>query len=142
MPRIAHSFFAHYWRYRYRTLFISLLLSFVAIPILDELKMDVSLIHFFVSINLGLAILGEANKNRFRFFVILIATAVLFRSINTMVESELPALLSIPLLIVVAVGAIFSAVSSAVKARSISSEHLFAALTGYLLIGLAFAYLY
>ena len=142
MSRTAQTFFAAYWRNRYRILFISLLLSFIAVPILDEFKMDNSWVHFFVSINLGLAILGEANKSYFRFLVILIATAVLIRSIDTMVESDLPYLLSIPLLVVVAVGAIFSAVSSAVKARRISSEHLFAALTGYLLIGMAFAYLY
>jgi len=130
-----------YASHRHAILFYSLLTTIGAAPLLVALRFDGALLEFFLALNLLAGVLGfEAGWTR-RTLLILTITAVVIHFVSAQGAAEVrPAVLAFWTAI-----ALLSAASSirfAMRSTRVDAEHIYAALSAYLLAGIFFGVLY
>ena len=130
-----------YASHRHAILFYSLLTTIGAAPLLVALRFDGALLEFFLALNLLAGVLGfEAGWKR-RTLLILTITAVVIHFVSAQGAAEVrPAVLAFWTAI-----ALLSAASSirfAMRSTRVDAEHIYAALSAYLLAGIFFGVLY
>jgi voltage-gated potassium channel len=131
-----------YLRRRYAVLFYSLLLTLVGHPIAIAIGMTGNFLQLFMGLNLLAAVLpGKRGKGRWVLLAILLA-AVLIRSVSLWVGSVGLQNASVVLLAGIALFGVFSALRFALRASAITPEHLYAALSAYLLAGVFLGMVY
>jgi hypothetical protein len=126
---------------RYSILFYSLLLTLSAAPMLAALHLDASLLQFFLALNLLAAVLGIGARRASR-FLLLLGAILLARLAAISLDSHALATTSLALWTVIGLLAAAAAVRFAMRGTTVSAEHLYAALSAYLLAGLFFGVLY
>lgn len=127
---------------RYTILFYSLLLTLAAAPLLAALHLDDRLLQLFLALNLLAAALGVGDRRPSSFFLLLVGAALMVRLAAVPLNAEALAKTGLALWTVIGLLAAVGAVRSAMLRAAVSAEHLYAALSAYLLAGLFFGVLY
>ena len=136
------NFGSMYIRRRYSILFYSLLFTLVAVPVLDLFKTNGIVIDSLLAANLLAAITPvDVARNRHVLFSLMV---ILWLARVLALLSQQRILLVVTLGIWTGIGmlAAASALHFAFRARRIRAEHVYAALSAYLLAGLFFGLLY
>jgi hypothetical protein len=131
-----------YLRRRYAILFYTLLLTMVAAPVFAAFELKGSLIEFFLAANLLAAVMPVgAGRNR-RILLAVITVVWLARPATEWFDH--PALSAMTLVMWTLIGlfAATAALRFAMRAAAVDAEHLYAALSAYLLAGIYFGVLY
>jgi Ion channel len=129
-----------YFQRRYTILFYSLLLTMVAAPLFASMSFGTNLIELFLAINLLAAVIPITGRNERRLLLIILIVALILR-FATLNQSTLAAagrMVWTGVALIAAGGAL----SFAFRARSIDREHVYAALSAYLLAGVFFGSFY
>ena len=131
-----------YLRNRYRVLFCTVLLTLVSAPILSAFKFSGILIESFLAANLLAAILPVSGVRGRPYLLLGMVAIWLARPLTAWLEQ--PILSATTLAIWTAVGllAAAAALRFAMSATNVDAEHLYAALSAYLLAGIYFGLLY
>jgi hypothetical protein len=127
---------------RYTILFYSLLLTLGAGPLLAALHLDDRLLQLFLALNLLAAVLGVGDRRPSRFFLLLVGAALMVRLAAVPLHAEALATTGLALWTVIGLLAAAGAVRFAMRGTAVSAEHLYAALSAYLLAGVFFGVLY
>jgi hypothetical protein len=127
---------------RYTILFYSLLLTLGAAPLLAALHLDDRLLQLFLALNLLAAALGVGDRRPSSFFLLLVGAALMVRLAAVPLHAEALATTSLALWTVVGLLAAAGTVRFAMQGTAVSGEHLYAALSAYLLAGVFFGVLY
>jgi Ion channel len=129
-----------YLRRRYAILFYTLLFTVVAVPLVAALELTGTLVEIFLAASLLAAVLPVSTAKGRRILV-MIVTAVWLARLAT-VWFDHPALLILGLWTLIALFAAASALRFAIRATRVDAEHLYAALSAYLLAGIFFGQFY
>jgi hypothetical protein len=131
-----------YWRQRYAFLFYTLLLTLAAAPVFAAFELKGALIELFLAGNLLAAVIpvSAVRSRRVLFSVVLLVW--LLRPATLWFNH--PALSAATLGVSTLIGlfAAASALRFAMRAESVDAEHLYAALSAYLLAGIFFGLVY
>jgi len=127
---------------RYTILFYSLLLTLAAGPLLAAVHLDDRLLQLLLGLNLLAAALGVGDRRPSSFFLLLVGAALMVRLAAVPLRAEALVKTSLALWTVIGFLAAAGAVRSAMLRAAVSAEHLYAALSAYLLAGLFFGVLY
>ena len=130
-----------YVRRRYAILFYLLLFTFVASPVLTALNRTPRVIELLLATTLSVAVLPMGTGNAKRILFVLVAIALTGRFLATFFGQAFSSA-SHAIFTVVGLLAAANALRSTLRATSIESEHIYAALSAYLLAGLSFGVLY
>ena len=130
-----------YVRKRYAVLFYLLLFTFVASPVLAALQRRPIVIELLLATTLSVAVLPIRTGNARRLLFVLVTVALAGRFL-TASFGEVFSSVSHGIFTLVGLLAAANALRSALRATSIESEHIYAALSAYLLAGLSFGVLY
>lgn len=130
-----------YVRRRYAILFYLLLFTFVASPLSAALRWKSTFIELLLAVTLLVAVLPIRTGNARRALLTLVAMALAGRFLAAYL-GESYSWVSHGLWTVVGLLAAANALRSTLRAVSIESEHIYAALSAYLLAGLSFGVLY
>jgi len=130
-----------YATHRYAILFYSLLLTLVGNPLLITLGLEADALQVFLALNLLTAVLG-VPRGRWRGILLLLAAGIV--ALGSPGRQAGGALFEVALAggSVIALLAAGSAVRFANQATEIDAEHLYAALSAYLLAGAVFGVLH
>ena len=131
-----------YLRHRYAVLFYTLLLTMAAAPVIAALGLKGGVIDLFLAANLLAAVMPVRVASNRRVLLAVIIVASLARAATAWFDH--PALSAMTLALWPAIG-MFSAAGAlrvAMGAISVDAEHLYAALSAYLLAGLFFGLFY
>ena len=133
-----------YLRHRYGFLFYSLLLTLIAVPIVKTfgLSSELLLLQALVGVNLLAAILPlETKKNHLVLSVILVVAIIL--RVGSLRAGHATLLTASHILWTsIALYGVFGALRFVLRASAVTVEHLYAALSAYLLAGLFLGVLY
>ena len=125
-----------YLRRRYTILFYSLLGTLVAVPLLGALGLGGQVLEGFLALNLVAAALGVAERRQ-RNVLLVVASAVLALRLGSDLHgAQWLATASLALWSVLALLAAAETLRVALRTRIADAEHVYAALSVYLLIGL------
>jgi hypothetical protein len=133
---------AVYRRHRFSILFYSLVITLGVAPLLKTIGTESNVIETFLAVNLLAAVLGEALDRGMWWLVLLGIVPILSRLIALVTGAHvfLPiSLLSAAIVCLLAVGA---TLRHALGAGPINAERIYAALSAYVLIGLALGVVY
>jgi hypothetical protein len=131
-----------YTAHRYAIVFYSVLLTLCAAPLLAAFHLDARLLLFFVALNLLTAALGVGPRRGRRVLVVFTAIALALRVVSDLTGNLALGPISLLLWTMLAVIAAASAVRFALRGEEVDSEHLYAALSSYVLAGIFFGVLY
>ena len=132
-----------YLQRRYAVLFYSLVLTLVLGPLSSALGIDAGLLEVFLAINLLTALVPMGRRNATRLGLIaLLAVALLLRAGEIWLGRGTPSSASLAIWTIAGLYAAASALKFSVRAESINREHVYAALSAYLLAGSFFGVLY
>ncbi len=142
LARSPHPIADAYTRRRYAILFYSLLLTIIAAPLLKALGLDVNFLGVLLAGNLLTAVVpfGAGNFRRLLVGVVIVAWAAQFAMVR-LGQAEVAEVVLLAWT-AVAVLAAAGALRFVLRASSIDSEHLYAALSAYLLAGIFFGVFY
>ena len=131
-----------YLRRRYAILFYTLLLTMVVAPVLAAFELKGSLIEFFLAANLLAAVMPVGAGRDRRILLAIITVVWLARPATEWFDH--PALLAMTLGMWTLIGlfAAAAALRFAMRATLVDAEHLYAALSAYLLAGIFFGNFY
>ena len=131
-----------YLGWRYGILFYTLLLTLVVSPLVAALDLNGALIEFFLAFNLLAAVLPFSAQPNRRLCLWAMAVVSLARLATAWFDH--PALSAVTLGFWTLIGFIAAAIALrfAMRASEIDSEHLYAALSAYLLAGIFFGLFY
>ena len=131
-----------YLRQRYTILFYTLMLTIVAAPVFDALEFPGVLIESLLAANLLAAVLPVSDRRGRSVLLALMFLVWLARS--AIAWLEYPALSAMTLGIWAVIGLLAAALALrfAMRAASVDTEHLYAALSAYLLAGIFFGLFY
>jgi len=130
-----------YVRRRYAILFYTLLLTFVASPLLAALQRKSTFIEVLLAVNLLVAVIPIRTAYARRALMVLVAIAFAGR-LFTASLGETFSSVNLGIWTVVGLLAAANALRSTLRATSIESEHIYAALSAYLLAGISLGVLY
>jgi Ion channel len=130
-----------YLRRRYAILFYSLLLTLGAAPLLSALGFDADLLLLFLALNLLAAVVG-GHGGVWRAVERLVAAVIVVRFVAAFIEAPSLATATLPLWTAIALLGAARAVGFAMRAVAVDAEHIYAALSAYLLAGLFCGVLY
>lgn len=130
-----------YFSRRYAILFYTLLFTLVAAPLAAGAEWEV-LIEVLLAFNLLVAVLPVVTGRRRRLFLALIAAAWLARPATGWLELPVLSTLSLGAWILIGLIAAGAVLRFALGAAQIDAEHIYAALSAYLLAGIFFGLLY
>ena len=131
-----------YLRRRYAILFYTLLLTMVAAPVFAALELAGSLIEFFLAANLLAAVLPVGAGRGRRLLLAIITVVWLARPATAWFDHQILSVVTLGLWTLMAMFAAAGALRFAMRARSVDAEHLYAALSAYLLAGIFFGLFY
>ena len=130
-----------YTSHRYAILFYSLLVTIGAAPLLAVLGRDSALLEIFLAVNLLASALGFEAGWRRRVLLILTVTALVIHFASPLGSIDImPAMLAFWTAIALLSAAF--ALRFAMRSTKIDAEHIYAALSAYLLAGIFFGVLY
>lgn len=130
-----------YLRHRHSILFYTLLVTMVAGPVLDTLKLSGILFESLVAVSVLAAVMPEAVKGR-RLLLVLMAVAWPARVLTVWLEQRVFAAVTLGIWTLIGFLAAAEALRFAMRAAKVDARHLYAALSAYLLAGLCFGLLY
>ena len=131
-----------YFQRRYAILFYSLLITIAAGPLLASIGFDTDLIELFLAVNLLAAVIPVGGRNERRLLLIIVIVTLILRLATGWLNQATLAAASRMIWTVVALIAAGGALSFAFRARTIDREHVYAALSAYLLAGVFFGSFY
>jgi voltage-gated potassium channel len=131
-----------YLQHRYGVLFYSLLLTLVGTPVVRALGLSGMGLQFFLGLNLLAATPSIDNKLGRRAPLIIVAVAVLVGISSLRVGHATLLIVSRVLWTAIALYAVFRALRFVLRSSAITFEHLYAALSAYLLVGVFLGLLY
>ena len=131
-----------YLQHRYKVLFYTLLLTFLSAPILSALKWPGTLLELFLGAGLLAAIIPVTSTRNRHYVLVAMIVVWLARPVADWLEH--PVLSGITLAVWTLIGllAAAAALRFAMGATRVDAEHLYAALSAYLLAGIYFGLLY
>ncbi len=130
------------FRRRYAILFYTLLMTLAASPILSALKLDAGFLQVFVGLNLLVAALGATARRPSRTLIVIVSVVLLSRLAAALLHSETLATVSLALWTLIGLLAAAGAVRFAMRGIDVGTEHLYGALSAYLLAGVFFGVIY
>jgi len=131
-----------YFRHRYAVLFYSLLLTLIGGPIGKALGLTGNFVQVFLVLNLLAAALPSGSrKGRWILPAILLA-AIILRIVSLQIGYGALSAISLVLLTLIGLYAVFGSLRFAFRSTVITPEHLYAALSAYLLVGVFLGVLY
>jgi len=131
-----------YGCHRYAFLFYTLIVTLGVAPLLTALRFGGDLLQLLLAFNLLIALLGVPGHASRTLLILLTAAAVALRAAPASVVGER---LSTGALVAgsgLALVAVITAIRFALSAKAIDAEHIYAALSAYLLAGLFFGVLH
>jgi hypothetical protein len=131
-----------YRRRRFAILFFSIILTMVGNPLLDAAGADLDLLEAFLVLNLLLAILGGVAEGHWRTLVALPALVVVLRGISAAFGNPLVLSASEAFGALAGIVACIATLHFVLRDGAVDSERIYAALSVYLLAGLAFGVAY
>ena len=131
-----------YSRRRYAILFYTLLLTMVAAPVFAAFELKGSLIEFLLAANLLAAVMPVSTGRGRRVLLAIMTVAWLARSATAWFDYPALAAMSLGIWTLIALLAAAAALRFAMRATSVDVEHLYAALSAYLLAGIFFGQFY
>ena len=131
-----------YLRRHYAILFYTLLLTLVVAPVFAAFELKGSLIEFFFAANLLAAVIPVSAGRGRRVLLAILTVVWLARPATAWLDH--PAILAMALGMWTLIGlfAAASALRFAMRATLVDAEHLYAALSAYLLAGIFFGHFY
>lgn len=123
-------------------LFYSLLLTLAAAPVLGGLRRDGDLLELFLALNLSVAVLRREHGGRRLVPALALAAVIGLRLVAAAIDAPTLRTVSHALWTGLALAAAAGTVRFALRGRGVDAEHLYAALSAYLLAGLFFGVLY
>lgn len=133
-PGVAHAYAAH----RYAVLFYALLLTLGAAPLFAALQVGTNVLQFFLAFSLLAALFGVPGRRLRTALMLLAAVAMALRAAPPSTVGAGLATGALVVNTVLALVATASAIRFALRERVITAEHIYAALSAYLLAGLVF----
>jgi hypothetical protein len=131
-----------YQRARYAILFYTLLLTMAAAPVFTALELKGALIEVFLAANLLAAVMPVGAGKRHRFLLAIVAVVWLARPAAALLDDPLVSATTLGLWTVIGLLAAAGALRFAMGAKAVDAEHLYAALSAYLLAGIFFGLFY
>ena len=129
-------------RHRYSILFYSILFILVAVPVLNMFKSGVVLIESLLAANMLAAIMPvNLGKNRSLLLTLMIVVW-LARPLALWLDQSTLSVITFGIWTLIGLTAAAAALRYAFRATTINAEHVYAALSAYLLAGLYFGLLY
>jgi hypothetical protein len=133
----------HWYRAHHNAiLFYSILLTLAAAPVLGSLRRDGDLLELFLALNLSAAVLRREDRGRHWAPALTLVGVIGLRLVAGALDSPGLRALAHALWIGLALLAAVGTVRFALRGRGVSAEHLYAALSAYLLAGVFFGVLY
>ncbi len=121
---------------RYAILFYSLLLTIAAGPLFEALGFGSNLLELLLTANLLAAVIPVDNRSGRRVLLIVLAAALVVRVGAAWLNHPVISRVSLAIWTVVALIAAIIALRYSMRATAIDSEHLYAALSAYVLVGI------
>ena len=131
-----------YLRRRYAILFYTLLLTMVALPLLAAFELTGALIEFFLAANLLAAVMPVGTGRSRRVALIFISVLWLARPATAWFGHPELSAMTLGMWTLIGLFAAAAALRFAMRATSVDAEHLYAALSAYLLAGIFFGHFY
>jgi hypothetical protein len=131
-----------YFGWRYTILFYSLLLTLAVGPLRSALGVRTNLLELFLAINLLAAVVTVGGRKTRLVLLTLLVVALVGRGITAWLDQAALVQMSLALWTLVALLAAASALRFALGARAVDREHLYAALSAYMLAGIFFGVFY
>jgi hypothetical protein len=131
-----------YLRNRYAILFYTLLLTTVTVPLFAAFELTGALIEFFLAANLIAAVMPTGTVRSRRLGLTFITVAWLARLATAWFDHPAISAMTLGLWTVIGLFAAANAVRFAMGAVKVDAEHLYAALSAYMLAGIFFGLFY
>ena len=131
-----------YLRNRYKVLFYAILFVLVAIPILSALRFSGVLIEWLLAASLLAAIIPVGGVRSRPYLLIAMLAVWLARPLTVWIEHPLFSAMTLGVWTAIGLLAAAAALRFAMRATAVDAEHLYAALSAYLLAGVFFGLLY
>jgi hypothetical protein len=127
---------------RYEILFYTLLLTIVAAPLVAALELPGALLELLLAANLLAAVMPVSTGRGRRVLVAIVAVLWLARAVTAWLGHPAVSALTLGLWTLLAMFAAAGALRFAMRAATVDAEHLYAALSAYLLAGIFFGIFY
>jgi len=131
-----------YLRRRYTILFYTLLLTMVAAPVVAAFELEGSLIEFFLAANLLAAVMPVSAGRGRCILLIIVTVAWLARLATAWFDHQALSAMTLGMWTLIGLFAAAAALRFAMRATLVDAEHLYAALSAYLLAGIFFGNFY
>jgi len=131
-----------YLRRRYAILFYTLLLTLIAAPVVTAFELKGSLIEFFLAANLLAAVLPVSTGRSRRILLAIVTVVWLARPATVWFDQAALSALALGMWTLIGLFAAAVALRFAMRATLVDAEHLYAALSAYLLAGIFFGNFY
>jgi len=138
LRNLAHS----YLQRRYTILFYALLVTMVAAPILSSLKLSGILMESLLAASLLAAILPVSAVRSRRSLLVVLVIVWVARPVTVWLDHRILSAITLGIWTLIGLLAAVAALRFAMGATKVDSEHLYAALSAYLLAGIYFGVLY
>jgi voltage-gated potassium channel len=135
-------FVPSYLRNRYRILFYTVLLTLISIPILSAFKFRGILIESFLAVSLLAAITPVGGARSRPYLVLAMVIVWLARPLTVWLDRPTLSAAMLGIWTVIGLLATAAALRFAMRATAIDAEHLYAALSAYLMAGIFFGLLF
>lgn len=131
-----------YRHHRYGILFYTLLLTMVAAPLFAAFEFGGALIDFFLAANLLAAVVPASTRKGRRILLAIVTAVWLARPVTAWLNHPALSAITLALWTLLGLFAAAGALRFAMRAEAVHAEHLFAALSAYLLAGIFFGLFY
>ena len=131
-----------YFRRRYAILFYTLLITMVAVPLVASFELTGALIEFFLAASLLAGVMPVRTAKGRAILLIILITVWLARLATIWFDHPALSAMTLGLWTFIAMFAAAGALRFAMNATQVDAEHLYAALSAYLLAGIFFSLLY
>jgi hypothetical protein len=135
-------FWQNYHRRRYTILFFMLLFTLVVMPMAAAFRLNVTIFEVLLGLTLIAGVMPAGTGRSRRFILAGLALLMVARLVSNEIEQRSFSDTTLGLWAVIGLLASASALRFVVKADEISAEHVYAALSAYLLAGLFFGVTY
>lgn len=139
---ILRDFVQPYLRHRYAILFYTLLLTMVAAPVLSALKLSGTLFESLVAASLLAAIIPAGSVRSRPILLVFLIVAWLARPLTDWLGHRVLSAMTMGIWTLIGLLTTVAALRFAMDATKVDAEHLYAALSAYLLAGTCFGLLY
>lgn len=139
---ILRDFAGAYLRRRYSILFYALLFTMVVAPLLSALELSGAVFESLVAASLLAAIIPAGTAKGRSLLLVLMIIAWLARPLTDWLGHAVLSAMTLGMWTLIGMLAAVAALRSAMRATRVDAEHLYAALSAYLLAGICFGLLY